>query len=318
MLPAGCMLVFSVMMTSLCKEYYQFILAQGLLGGISMGLTMAPGLSAIGQYFNKNRGAAMGVGVAGSSIGGVIFPIAISRMLATPSLGFGWTLRICGFIILGPLLIAGVFVRARLPPRHGRFFIPSAFTEKAYVSFVASVFLIMLGLFTPFFYLPTYAVQHGMSTQLANYLISILNGASFFGRVIPGIMADKVGRYNMLLFVAISSGILIFCLEKMQTNATIVLFAGLYGFTSGAIVSLISVCLAQIPSNPGNIGTYMGQGMAVVAIGALIGPPSNGALVSHYHTFNNSFIMSGSFVVVGGLLVIVAKLAANKGFLTKA
>lgn len=282
-----------------------------------MGLTMGPGLAATGQYFNKKRGAAMGLVVAGSSIGGVIFPIATSRMFANPRLGFGWSIRICGFIILAALLTASSVIRARFPPRRGRFFILAAFKEKAYVSLVTSVFLIMLGLFTPFFYLPTYAVEHGMSTQLASYLVSILNGASFFGRVIPGIMADKLGRLNMLMAVGLVSGILIFCLQKMTTNSTIIVFSALYGFSSGAIVSLISVCLAQIPKNPGDIGTYMGQGMAVVAIGALIGPPSNGALLSRYHSFDRPLIMSGVFVIVGALMVIVAKITSKKGLFSK-
>ena len=35
---------------------------------------MAPGVASTGQYFNKKRGAAMGIAVAGSSLGGVIFP----------------------------------------------------------------------------------------------------------------------------------------------------------------------------------------------------------------------------------------------------
>lgn len=317
MIPGGIVYVFAVMMTSICKKYYQFLLAQGILSGIAMGLTMAPSMAATGHYFNKNRGAAMGLAVAGSSVGGVIFPIAISRMLYNPSLGFGWSMRICGFIILAALLSGGSLIRARLPPRTGRFFLLSAFKDKTYVTLVMAIFLMMLGLFTPFFYLPTYAAEGGMSTQLASYLVAILNGASFFGRVIPGIMADKVGRLNMLMASGVASGILIFCLQKMNTNATIITFAALYGFCSGAIVSLTSLNLSQIPKNPGDIGTYIGQGMAIVAFGVLVGPPTNGALVTRYHTFDHSLIMSGVFVISGGLLVIVPKITSKKGVFSK-
>ena len=34
---------------------------------------MAPGMAATSQYFNKKRGAAMGIAVAGSSLGCVLF-----------------------------------------------------------------------------------------------------------------------------------------------------------------------------------------------------------------------------------------------------
>ena len=37
-----------------------------------------------------------------------------------------------------------------------------------------------------------------MSPNLAQYLVSILNAASFFGRTMPGYIADKVGRFNTM------------------------------------------------------------------------------------------------------------------------
>ena len=35
--PGALLYIFSVMMTSLCTQYYQFILAQGVLGGLMAG-----------------------------------------------------------------------------------------------------------------------------------------------------------------------------------------------------------------------------------------------------------------------------------------
>src|SRR5450432_3280970 len=176
-----------------------------------MGMSMAPAMAAIGQYFKESRGAAMGIAVAGSSLGGVIFPIALSQMFNDPRLGFGWTVRISGFIILALLLLSCIPIRARLPPRKGQFFLPSAFKELRFTTLLFAVLLMFLGVFTPIFYLPTYAVYYGMSTQLASYLIAILNGASLFGRLIPGILADKFGPLNLMFVFALCTGILILC-----------------------------------------------------------------------------------------------------------
>ncbi|QSZ33609.1 hypothetical protein DSL72_005177 [Monilinia vaccinii-corymbosi] len=305
--PASLLYVFSVMMTSLCKEYYQFILAQGILGGVATGMVMSPGMTAVGQYFNKKRGAAMGIAVAGSSLGGVVFPIALAKMFASPKLGFGWTVRIIGFIMLAVLAISCPPIRARLPPRKKSFFLLSAFKEPPFITLLVSAFLMILGVFIPVFYLPSYAVQYGMSTELSAYLVSILNGASFFGRVIPGVLADKVGRFNMFCGVGICTGILVFCWQKITSNAGIIVFAAFYGFFSGAIVSLVTVCYASVPKNPQNIGTYMGMGMAITAFAALIGPPINGALVNHYHSFDQVSDFSGIMVLVGGIFVLVIK-----------
>jgi MFS family permease len=293
------------------------MLAQGVLGGISAGMTMAPAMAATGQYFNKKRAAALGMAIAGSSLGGVTFPVALGKMLYNPKLGFGWSVRICGFIMLAILVPASTGIRARLPPRKKSFFLPSAFKEAPYVAIVGALLLMMLGCFIPFFYLPSYAVQHGMSSELASYLISILNGASFFGRVIPGILADKLGRLNMLCVVAFSSAILIFCWPKIITNASIIVFSGLYGFCSGAIISLMAACLAQAPKDPRNIGTYMGMGMAVAALAALIGPPINGALLNRYNGFDQASIFSGVVVSMGGAVALLAKQVSGKGLFAK-
>lgn len=156
-----------------------------------------------------------------------------------------------------------------------------------------------------------------MSQLLASYLIAILNGASFFGRVVPGILADKFGRLNGLCAAALASGILALCWQKVTTNSSLIVFAGLYGFCSGAIVSLMSAAMAQVPSNPRDIGTYLGMGMFCVSFAALIGPPINGALITHYHGFTQITIFSGVMIVVGAFGILLVKHANGKGVLAK-
>jgi MFS family permease len=309
--------ILSIMMTSICKELWQFILAQGVLGGIASGMTFAPCMATVGQYFYKKRGAAMGMGIAGSSLGGVIFPIALNQMLRKPSLGFGWSVRILGFVILALLAPACIFIKARLPPRKSSFLIPSAFKEPPYVTLVLACFWLIMGMFPPMFFLPSYATAHGMSSKLAFYLVAILNAASLPGRILPGLLADKFGRMNMLFFTGISTGILALCWQACRSNAAILVFAALFGFCSGAIISGMSVSLASAPKDPRNIGTYMGMGMACAALATLVGPPASGAMLAHYHSFSQVSIFSGVVCLVGSVLVIPAKLLAGHGLLSK-
>lgn len=304
------------MMTSLCTEYYQFILAQGVLGGISIGMCISPALAATGQYFQKKRAAAMGIAIAGSSVGGVVFPIMLGKMLANEKLGCGWTIRICGFVMIAVMLPSCLAIRARLPPRKGKLFLPRAFLELPYVTLILGSFMMLLGIFIPPFYLPTFAVGNGMSTELASYLVSIYNAASFFGRVIPGILADKLGRFNVYIVAAVSSAILGFCWQAVTTNAGVIVFAAVYGFCSGAIVSMISVCLTLVPKDPMNIGTYLGMGLAGSAGAALIGPPISGAILTKYG-FGRVADFSGSVSVAGAIIIVLAKWTTGKGLLSR-
>lgn len=246
-MPSAIVYQFSIFMTSLCKEYWQFMLARGVLGGLANGFTMAPSMAATPQYFKEKRGAAMGIAIAGSSLGGVILPRAANRFLTRTHLGFGWSIRIIGFIIMGLLIPSCLPIKARLPPRKSNFFLPSAFKEPVYTLLVACMFFLFLSMFPLLFLIPSYALSQGMSTSLAFYTESILNAASFPGRVIPAILSDKLGKQNVLAAAGISSGILALCWQRVKGNAGILAFAAVYGFCSGAIISGTSVSLASVP-----------------------------------------------------------------------
>lgn len=90
--------VFGLMMASLCTEYYQFILAQGICSPLGASMIFYPGMSAIPTWFFHKRAFAFGIVAAGSSLGGIILPIMVQRLL--PKVGFGWSMRIAAFLIL--------------------------------------------------------------------------------------------------------------------------------------------------------------------------------------------------------------------------
>ncbi|XXG97500.1 hypothetical protein Hte_003804 [Hypoxylon texense] len=313
--PAMVLYIFLIMMLSVCDEYWQFMLLQGVLLGSVMGFLQFPAMAAVSQFFNKRRAAALGIAISGSSIGGVVIPIALSKMLNGSSIDFGSSVRIIGFIMMPLLGFASMVITARLPPRNTRLFLWGAFKEPKFVLLTLALAFMLLGAFTPLFYIPTYAVSKGMDVTLASYLLAIVNAASTFGRVIPGILADKFGRLNIFAFGGIASSVVIFCWNTAETTAALVVYSIAIGFSTGMVISGASAAFTECPSDARDLGTYIGMGMGFSSFAALIGPPVNGVLVSKYGGYTEVSIFSGVMVLVGGLVALATKIATPKGIL---
>ncbi|KAK5659692.1 hypothetical protein OQA88_902 [Cercophora sp. LCS_1] len=311
--PAAIVYVFSIMMLSLCTAYWHFMLVQAVLMGTVMGFLQIPAFAAVSQYFDKKRAAALGIVVSGSSIGGIVIPILLSKLLNGSSIGFGWSMRIIGFVMVPFMAFVCVTVKPRVPPRTTDFWISAAFKDVKFDLLIVSMFFLFLGIFTPLFFIPVYAVSVGMSATLAGYLLAILNAASTFGRIIPGVLADKYGRLNIYAIGGFTNAILIFCMNSPTSTAGLVVYAVVFGFVSGSIISGLSAALSVCVEDPRDIGTYMGMGLALSSLGALVGPPVNGVFVDKYGGFFEAAMFSGSACLVGSFVILAAKMTTPQG-----
>jgi len=120
-----------------------------------------------------------------------------------------------------------------------------------------------------------FARVHGVNKNLSSYLISILNAAGIFGRVLPNFLADRMGNFNLVIVASSWTALLIFIWPSATNTGGIIAFAIFYGFFSGAYISLLPGCLTSL-SRPGELGVRMGLAWGVVAIAALTGPPIAG------------------------------------------
>ena len=112
-----------------------------------------------------------------------------------------------------------------------------------------------------------------MNKNLAFYLLAILNAASIFGRLIPNFLADKFGSFNLVISASTCTAILIFVWPTATNTGGMLAFTLLYGFFSGAYVSLVPACVASLSSHIGEIGARIGFAWAVISFAALTGPP---------------------------------------------
>ena len=118
-------------------------------------------------------------------------------------------MRASAFLVLFMLIIANLTVTARIPPSPKPVEVMEFIRPLKEIPFdlvCLGSFLFFMGMFLPINYIIIEAVHYGMDEHLAGYLVPILNAASFFGRTIPGFVADKIGRFNMMSIMCSFTG----------------------------------------------------------------------------------------------------------------
>ncbi|KAL4862124.1 hypothetical protein BDV12DRAFT_207449 [Aspergillus spectabilis] len=301
-------IVFGTMMLSLCKEYWQVLLAQGFGVGIGAGCLFVPCVSILPTYFSTKLGAALGLAVSGSSLGGIIYPIVLNRLIEP--IGFGWAVRVIGFIALATLLLPIAVMKQRVTPPKARALIDwSAFTDIPYMTLVLAGLIAFMGLFTLFFYISYVgSARHLTSNDMAFYLVPILNAASCFGRTIPNAMADKLGPFNLIAPCCAMVGVCILCLISVTNEAGLIVIAIFSGFFSGALIGLPPLCFVALTEDKSKIGTRIGMGFGMMAFGVLAGGPGAGDILGEARNmnWNGVWIFGGvSTLVAAGIFAVL-------------
>ena len=94
-------------------QLWQLFLTQGLLYGIGSSMYYFPIMSLTPAYFDRNRGMAMGIVLAGSGVGGLVLSPVFHALLT--SLGIRWALRILGIWNL----VLSIPISSVLTKKHG-------------------------------------------------------------------------------------------------------------------------------------------------------------------------------------------------------
>ncbi|KAL7930148.1 major facilitator superfamily domain-containing protein [Trichoderma chlorosporum] len=295
------LICFGMFMTSICSTYWQVLLAQGVCVGLGMGLTFLPAMAIQSQYFARKRAFAIGIAGTGSPVGGIIFPIIFSHLV--PKIGFGWTTRVIAFILLGLSVIPAVFMRPRVPAsgRIRSFVDTSAFKDMAFMFFIIGAMLTFLVLYTAFFYLQVFDELNHLSTiEFAPYTVTLLNVGSVVGRLLPMYLSDKYGVLNVTIASTFISAILTFGWMGLKNLGGTVVFAILYGITSGATVVGAPVVMMVGSPDISRMGTRLGMSFLFFGIAILVGTPIAGAI---FGDFTRTRWLGGIGYAAGGMIL---------------
>ncbi|KAF9073364.1 major facilitator superfamily domain-containing protein [Rhodocollybia butyracea] len=319
---SGVMTIFSLFMLSITKpeKVYQQFLSQSVLFSLGAGISFFPLLGLMAHWFKGKLPYAVGCLTAGASVGGVIFPIMIAKLV--PKIGFGWTIRIFAFITLTCFTIGAVTIKQRRPSKPfptsaSALFDFAAFKDPCYTFLALGCWFCVFAVFNPFFYVGLSAEISNPNSSVNGYYLPILCATSIVGRVTPGLIATRVGRFNILCVSTILSTILILALWYTSfEQANLIAFAALYGLASGPFFSVTPACVAEI-SPIERIGARMGGTYAFMASATLAGTPISGLFIEDQTkpNFQRLILFSGIMSLVGALLLCVARFIRNKNLL---
>ena len=167
-----------------------------------MVLRYYPATSSISEWFDKKRALALGIAISGSSVGGIFWPLVIGKLLE--SVGFAWSNRALALISLPLLLAACLLVEERRDLRYHhhqhqdrestlKTYLKSI-VERRFLLLCGALLFIFTGMLVPFYWIPLYALEYGISDTMSNVILAICYAGSVIGRITTGWLADRLGR----------------------------------------------------------------------------------------------------------------------------
>lgn len=303
---ASCVLVACTFLIAECTQFWQLFLTQGVGLGMSCGFLFSPAIVSVSQWFSKRRGLALSTTALGAALGSIVFPVAAQKLI--PLIGFRWTVRVFGLILMATMGTANIFLKRRLPPVNvrGGLFNLKAFHNKAYFTYCVSGIIILLGLYTELTYISVSAVAIGVSKDFSFYMIAIANAASTFGRVISGLLADKIGALNTMAVFTAMTGITTIAWPFAKDKSQLITIAAIHGFSIGAYISLYSVPAVAMGKME-DAGRRVGMFMSLIGLGGIAGPPISGAIRTATGGFVDAGFYSGGCIIFGVALLLVAR-----------
>ncbi|PBK72994.1 MFS general substrate transporter [Armillaria solidipes] len=310
LLSASILLVLATFLVAECTQYWHFLLCQGFTIGLSCGMVFGPSVGIVGHWFRRRRGIAIGLMSTGASVGGTVFPIVTRELI--DAVGFPWTMRIIGCILILGLGIANLTMKRRLPPVNasGGILNLKAFKSTPYTIWCLSGFVAMLGLYTVLTYISVSAAAYGISPDVAFYLVSIVNASSGVGRIIAGICVDRYGALNYFGPITVIAGVVTYAWPFARSLASMIVVAVVYGFTSGAFISSAVNPIYDF-GEISDVGRRTGMAFSIAALGAVAGPPISGAINTATKSFEAMGYYAGSAIMLAVALLYVARYVAT-------
>jgi MFS family permease len=297
-------LAFGLFLAGSSHSFLPIFVAHLLIGAGGAASSIVPGSLVAANWFGDRRGFAIGVTIAGGSMGGVIMPPVIDRLLGSSISTAYFTLAI--MVLLVPTTLILAFIRTRPadatassgPPRQldslpGLELRPALRTRQFWI-LVAVQVLASIGMFGTFFYMVPFLIQSGYASSSAALAMSFINAAAGIGLLIMGALCDRFTGRKVLPLMAIQLGLSSLLLLGARASTGWAFYIGAFLLLFGLVVgfaTIVPVVLAELFGLK-RFGTLSGlMGMAS-ALAMAIGPMVVGVVFDATNSYTTAFELS--------------------------
>jgi MFS family permease len=309
-LSGGLLLGFGLVTASRATTLGQFQVLFGVLVGLASGSFYTPLTATTTRWFTRNRSLAValvsaGLGLGSTTVGPLARWIITNYDWRTAMFVLGdiaWLLIIpAAFLVREPASTTVAGSTAAADAQDPGLTVGQALRTPQFIAIAATYFACCATHSGPIFHMVTHALDHGVTAMAATTVLSVAGLASLGGKIICGLIADRIGAKRMLLaglaLQAVSVSLYVFT----NSLASFYALAMMFGFAYGGVMPLYAILVREY-FGARIMGTTFGAVALVSTLGMSLGPWAGGWL---YDTLGGYFwLYIGSFGIGLGAVAI--------------
>jgi MFS family permease len=300
-LSGGALLGFGLVTASRAETLGWFQILFGVIVGLAAGSLYAPMTATTTKWFTRNRTLAVALVSAGLSFGST-FMAPLARWLIST---YDWRTAMLVIGDLVWLIVIPASLLVRNPPAASAAEVVAAAAEgpgltvgqalrtPQFAAIALTHFACCAAHSGPIFHMVANAIDHGVSAMAAATVLSAAGVASFGGKIVCGLVADRVGAKRTLVAgLAIQAVAISLYLFTGQLGGFYAV-AALFGFAYGGVMPLYAVVVREY-FGANIMGATFGAVSTVATLGMALGPVAGGWLYDGLGSYAWLFIASSA------------------------
>ena len=276
---------------------WQYVLAQGLLIGVGSASTFGPLLADISMWFNRRRGATVGIFASGNYLAGALWSPLVQHFVDAE----GWRQTHYGIAVFcaATMLPLALFLR-RPPPavetmptttktstgaRRGLGLSPGALQTLLIIAGLSCCVAMSM----PQVHLVAYCGDLGYGAARGAQMLSLMMACGIVSRLVFGLVSDRIGGLRTLLLGSSLQGVALLLFLPFDGLVSLYVIAALFGLFQGGIVPSYAIIVREHYA-PSEAGARVGSVLMATLFGMALGGWMSGAVFDLTGSYKAAFL----------------------------